>query len=152
MFTHRAEWSAHRFRAGVRRKLVSVRAEHGLNGVHMKPSQSRNTEPKVLKQPRPGQESVRCCNFTRACASLPKDRKRPNGTRRLILACAFLFATTLKIFPAAETQVQNEARNALGAQRRALTEAVARRDAAGVAKIFTADAKLMLPGLETVTG
>ena len=45
-----------------------------------------------------------------------------------------------------------EARSALVAQRKALTNAVTRGDAAGVAKLFSADAKLMLPGFETVTG
>src|SRR5207253_1197244 len=35
---------------------------------------------------------------------------------------------------------------------KALTDAVLRRDAAGVANLFTSDAKLMLPGFETVTG
>ena len=43
-------------------------------------------------------------------------------------------------------------RKAIDAQREALSAAVGRRDAAGVAKIFTTDAKLMVPGLETVTG
>ena len=45
-----------------------------------------------------------------------------------------------------------EALSALEAQRKVLTNAVTRGDAAGVAKIFSADAKLMLPGFETVTG
>lgn len=45
-----------------------------------------------------------------------------------------------------------ETHRALDGQRRALTEAVTRRDAAAVARIFTPDAKLMLPGFETITG
>jgi uncharacterized protein (TIGR02246 family) len=41
---------------------------------------------------------------------------------------------------------------ALDAQRKALTGAVALRDAPRVARIFTSDGKLMVPGFETVTG
>jgi uncharacterized protein (TIGR02246 family) len=47
---------------------------------------------------------------------------------------------------------EKDAHRALDAQRKALTEAVTQRDAAAVAKFFTSDAKVMLPGFETVTG
>ena len=40
----------------------------------------------------------------------------------------------------------------LDEQRKALTDAVTRGDATGVARIFTSDAKLMVPGFETITG
>jgi ketosteroid isomerase-like protein len=47
---------------------------------------------------------------------------------------------------------EQDFRAALDAQSRALAEAVSRGDAPAVARIFTSDAKLMLPGFETVTG
>jgi uncharacterized protein (TIGR02246 family) len=47
---------------------------------------------------------------------------------------------------------EQEFRAALDTQRKTLTDAVTRRDAAGVARIFTSDAKLMAPGFQTVTG
>jgi len=67
-------------------------------------------------------------------------------------AFALLFATFLIRFSTPVAGAQNDARSALDAQRRALTDAVLRSNAAAVAKIFTGDAKLMLPGFETVTG
>jgi uncharacterized protein (TIGR02246 family) len=65
---------------------------------------------------------------------------------------AHWLATFLILFPPPLIHAQNNARSALEAQRKALTQAVTCRDAAGVAKIFTTDAKLMLPGFETLTG
>ncbi len=56
------------------------------------------------------------------------------------------------MFSAPEPPTGNETRYALDVQRKALMEAVARRDAAAVAKLYTTDANLMLPGIETITG
>jgi uncharacterized protein (TIGR02246 family) len=78
-------------------------------------------------------------------------RKISSKTRwrsRLFTHLLTLFALLLSFIAHAE----QEFRNALDAQRKALTDAVARRDAARVAGVFTSDAKLMVPGFETVTG
>jgi uncharacterized protein (TIGR02246 family) len=61
-------------------------------------------------------------------------------------------ALLLSLFAAFAVHAQKEPHDARDAQRKALTEAVARRDAAAVAMVFTSDAKLMLPGFETITG
>ena len=58
----------------------------------------------------------------------------------------------LHVVSASVVHAENDTRSALDAQRKALSEAVARCDAAGVAKVFTSDAKLMLPDFETVAG
>src|SRR5262245_19310340 len=47
---------------------------------------------------------------------------------------------------------EQDFRAGLDTQRKALADAVTRRDAAGAAGIFTSDAKLMVPGFQTVTG
>jgi ketosteroid isomerase-like protein len=61
-------------------------------------------------------------------------------------------AILLLLLCASLAQAEPEFRAALDAQRKALTDGVARRDAGAVARIFTTDAKLMAPGFETVTG
>src|SRR5262249_14098813 len=58
----------------------------------------------------------------------------------------------LVLFSPSLMSAEEEPRSALKAQRKTLVEAVKGRDAAGVAKIFTSDAKLMMPGLETLAG
>jgi uncharacterized protein (TIGR02246 family) len=67
--------------------------------------------------------------------------------RQYARASLFVLAFSLNSY------AQNgEIRGLLEIQRKAFAEAVARGDAARVAKLFTTDAKLMVPGLETVTG
>src|SRR5262245_29416120 len=79
--------------------------------------------------------------------------KRPGaGFRRPIPPRAHWFTLLLILSSVLVAHAQKEAPSALDAQRKALTEAVAQRDAAGVARIFTSDAKLMVTGFETVTG
>src|SRR5690242_3707192 len=65
-----------------------------------------------------------------------------------LLSLALLLAAFLTPVGRAEDQ----ARSARDRQRQALAEGVRNRDASAVAKIFTSDAKLMLPGFETITG
>ena len=65
---------------------------------------------------------------------------------------AHLLAPLLLILSFFSAHAEQEFHAALDSQRKALTDAVARRDAPRVARIFTSDAKLMAPGFETVTG
>ena len=66
-------------------------------------------------------------------------------------ALAALSTSSLFIFSVALGSEQ-ESHGALNLQRKALCEAVTQRDATAVAKLFTADAMLMLPGFETIIG
>jgi uncharacterized protein (TIGR02246 family) len=81
-----------------------------------------------------------------------KSKPTHAGHRWRIHGLPRLLALFLLFLPCAVCRAQKEPNAAIDAQRRALADAVARRDAAGVARIFTADAKLMLPGFGTITG
>ena len=63
-----------------------------------------------------------------------------------------LLATFLILLYLPVLRAENDARKMLDTQREALTDAIKRGDAAGVAAIFTTDAKVMVQGLPTVTG
>ena len=80
--------------------------------------------------------------------ALPKQIVRRAGRGAL----GVLFTSSLFVFSAAVVRSEQESRGALDIQRKALCEAVTQRDATAVARLFTADAKLMLPGFETITG
>jgi uncharacterized protein (TIGR02246 family) len=69
-----------------------------------------------------------------------------------IVSLALSLTSFLSLFSAPVGLADKETRSALDAQRKALVEAVTRRDAAAAAKIFTSDAKWMLPGFETIMG
>ena len=69
-----------------------------------------------------------------------------------IASLGLLFQSFLLLFSPSFGRAETEARGALDLQRKALAEAVTQRDAAAAARIFTSDAKWMLPGFETITG
>src|SRR5262245_44454031 len=79
---------------------------------------------------------------------LRKKGAQYGGAASLALVCAsFLF-----LFYAPLDHAEKEVHSPLDLQRKALAEAVSRGDAVAVARIFTLDAKLMLPGFETIAG
>ena len=86
-----------------------------------------------------------------ACARM-KPKKAHARISKRIPPLAHLFTLLLVLWPGFVLHAATETRCALETQRNALTKAVGQRDAAGVAKIFTSDAKLMVPGFETLTG
>jgi uncharacterized protein (TIGR02246 family) len=86
-------------------------------------------------------------------ARMPALRKRPcaaAGSRNGSLTHLFALLVLLASFFTGHAEQEFHA--ALDAQRKALTDAVSQRDAPRVAGIFTSDAKLMVPGFESVTG
>ena len=94
--------------------------------------------------------------FTLTKTSTPCARTTPKGpdvsSQLPIRSLAYWFALFPICFLSAVGFAEQETRTALDAQRKSLTDAVTRHDAAAVAKVFTSDAKLMLTGFATVTG
>jgi uncharacterized protein (TIGR02246 family) len=72
--------------------------------------------------------------------------------RRRSDSLAHLIALLVPLLCFLTGHAEQEFHAALDAQRKALTDAVSQRDAPRVASIFTSDAKLMVPGFESVTG
>jgi uncharacterized protein (TIGR02246 family) len=86
-------------------------------------------------------------------AGVPKKRKRHSARARWrSRGFAPLLALCLLLLSLSIGHSRQEFQAILEEQRKALTDAVTRGDATAVARIFTSDAKLMIPGFETISG